>query len=204
MSAMAKKREKLQFKFLSHILYTGSRFGCEEERSWPATIEMNENGGMKDVEFKMYIEKSICPFYPDMDDAPGKHILLKVNSGPGRKGKKLLMKCQFHRLCIYPSLPNATSVQQEMHIYYGPFKSIVHCNLKRIASAFYTAGDIIPLGVSTVGLIIYGGTILVGRTDIMCRNACRTIQCAIKSSFLEQGWSNAPHQKVPQKTEGSS
>jgi hypothetical protein len=32
-------------------------------------------------------------------------------------------------------------------------------------------GDNIPLGMSTVGLIMYGGTILVGRTDIMCRNA---------------------------------
>jgi hypothetical protein len=39
------------------------------------------------------------------------------------------------RLCIYPGLPNATSVQQETDINYCPFKSIVCDNLKRIASA---------------------------------------------------------------------
>jgi hypothetical protein len=44
--------------------------------------------------------------------------------------------CLFRGLYIYPDLPNATSVQQEMGIYYGPFKSIVCDNLKKISSAF--------------------------------------------------------------------
>jgi hypothetical protein len=39
----------------------------------------------------------------------------------------------------FPGLPNATSVQQEMDINYGSFKSIVHDNLKQISSAFYAA-----------------------------------------------------------------
>ena len=49
--------------------------------------------------------------------------------------------------------------------------SIVCNNLKRIILAFYAAGEDIPLGMSTFGLIIHGSIILVGTTDIMCRNA---------------------------------
>jgi hypothetical protein len=47
------------------------RFGCEEKRSWPAAIGMNEKGGMMDDEFEKYIKNSICPLYPDMEDTPG-------------------------------------------------------------------------------------------------------------------------------------
>ncbi len=171
MCATAKEREKLRFEFLSHILYTHGRFDYEEERSWPAMIGINEKGGMADNEFEEYIKNSIWPIYPDMEDTPGKHMLSKVDSGPGRNGKELLMKCQLHGLCIYPGLPNATSVQQEMDINYSPFKSIAHNNLKGIASAFYALGEDIPLGGLTLGLIVYGGTIPVGTTNIMCHNA---------------------------------
>jgi hypothetical protein len=52
---------------------------------------MNEKEGMTDDEFKKYIEYSICPLYPDMEDKPGKRVLLKVDSGPGRNRKDLLM-----------------------------------------------------------------------------------------------------------------
>jgi hypothetical protein len=60
-SATAKEREKIQFEFLSHVLYMCGRFGCEEERTWPATIGMNEKGSMTDDDFEQYIENSICP-----------------------------------------------------------------------------------------------------------------------------------------------
>ncbi len=88
---------------------------------------------MTDEEFEKYIDNSIVPLYPDLKDMPGKRILLKVYSGPGRNGRELLMKCQFCGLYIYPGLANATSVQQEMEINYGPFKSVTRNNLKGIS-----------------------------------------------------------------------
>jgi hypothetical protein len=100
-------------------------------------------------------------------------VLLLVDSHPGGNGKELLTKCGFHGLYIYPSLPNRTSVKHtagDGHNY-GPFKSIIHDSLKRIASALYIAGEDIPLEVLTFGLIVYGSTILMGTTNITCRNA---------------------------------
>jgi hypothetical protein len=42
-SATAEEREKVRYEFLIHILDTRGIFGCEEERSWPCTIGMNES-----------------------------------------------------------------------------------------------------------------------------------------------------------------
>jgi hypothetical protein len=81
------------------------------------------------------------------------------------------MKCWFQGLYIYRGLPNATSVQKETDLNCSPFKSVVRNNLKKILSAFYTAGISISLGMSTFELIVYGGTIPVDTTTISCRNA---------------------------------
>jgi hypothetical protein len=157
---------------LTHILEAQGKFGCTEERSWPCTIGMNKKGGMMDEKFKKYINNSIVPLYPDLKDMPGKRILLKIDSGPGRNGRELLMSCQFCWFYLYPGLPNATSVQQEVGHNYDPFKSVVCDNLKKMSSAFYAAGLTIPLNMTTFGLIVCGGTIPVGLlTTITCRNA---------------------------------
>jgi len=110
---MAEEREKVRYEFLTHILDTRGRFGCKEERSWPCTIGMNKKGGMTDDKFEKYINNSIVLLNTGLKDTPGKRVLLKVDSGPGRNGKDLLLKCRFRGLYIYPGLPNATSVQTE-------------------------------------------------------------------------------------------
>ncbi len=40
---------------------------------------MNEK--MNNKEFEYYIDDSIIPLFPDLEDMPGKCILLKVDSG---------------------------------------------------------------------------------------------------------------------------
>jgi hypothetical protein len=82
----AKKRERLCFEFLCHVLNTRGRFGCDDKREWLCTIGMNENGGMSDKEFKCYINNRIVPLFSVLEDAPRKHILLKVDSSPGCNG----------------------------------------------------------------------------------------------------------------------
>ncbi len=88
----------------------------------------NEKGGMNDKDFERYIYNSIVPLFPDLEDRPGKGILLKVDNGPGHNRQDLLNKCQFRGVYIYPGLPNNTSVQQETDINYGPFKGVVQRN----------------------------------------------------------------------------
>jgi hypothetical protein len=58
-------------------------------------IGLNEKDGMNNQEFDKYINNSIVPLYPDLEDTPGKRVLLKVDSGPGRNGRDLLNKARF-------------------------------------------------------------------------------------------------------------
>jgi hypothetical protein len=52
---------------------------------------MNERAGMNAVELdNKYIMNSILPLYPDIQDYPGKRVLLKLDSGPGRLNVKML------------------------------------------------------------------------------------------------------------------
>jgi hypothetical protein len=78
---------------------------------WPCTIGLNEKGGMNDEEFDKYIDNSIVPLYPDLEDTPGKRVLQKVDSGPGCNRRDLLNKAWFQGGYLFPGLPNATSVQ---------------------------------------------------------------------------------------------
>ena len=101
---MTEEHEKLRFDFLHHVSSTRGRFGCEEERVWPCTIGMNEKGGMDDEEFDKYIDNSIVPLYPDLEDTQGKRVLLKVDSGSGRNGRDLLNKARFRGVYLFPGL----------------------------------------------------------------------------------------------------
>jgi hypothetical protein len=113
---------------------TRGRFGCKEVREWPATIGMNKKGGMNNGKFNKYITNLIIPLFPDLEDVPGKRVLLKVDSGPGWNRTALLLKMRFQGVYLYPGLPNTTSAQQEKDINYGPFKSAIMTNLKNIPS----------------------------------------------------------------------
>ncbi len=90
---------------------------------------------MNDEEFERYINNTIIPLFPDMEDTPGKHVLLKVDSGPGRNCMSLLISCRFRGLYLFLGLPNATSVQQETDRNYRLFKKVVCRNLATLATS---------------------------------------------------------------------
>ena len=53
---------------------------------------------MTDVKFEKYIDISIVPLFPELEDTKGKRVILKVDSSLGRNGRDLLMKCHFRGL----------------------------------------------------------------------------------------------------------
>jgi hypothetical protein len=105
---------------------------------WLCIVGMNGKGGMNNKEFECYIDISIIPLFPNLEDMPGKYILLKVNSSHSCNWRDLLNKCWFRGVYIYPSLPNSTSMQQEADItIYGPFKGVIWRNLAKITMTCY-------------------------------------------------------------------
>jgi hypothetical protein len=94
-TATAVECEKVRVNFLRHFMNSQRRFGCEEVREWLATIGMNKKGGMNDEEFDKYVNNMIVPLFPDLEDVPGKRMLLKVDSSPGQNKTALLLKGYF-------------------------------------------------------------------------------------------------------------
>ncbi len=105
-------------------------------------------GGMNNEEFEHYIDNSIVPLFPNLEDMSGKCILLNIDSGRGWNWRDLLNKCWFRGVYIYLGLPNSTSMQQETEInFYGPFKGFVQRNLAKIAMTCYAKEITMSLGV---------------------------------------------------------
>ncbi len=136
---------------------------------------MSKKSSIYNEEFEHYINNSIVSLFPDLEGTPGKHILFKVNSGPGCNGRDLLNKCQFKGVCINPSLPKATSLQQETEINNGSFKfkGVVLRNLAINAMTCYAKWISMSLGTLTFGLMVYGG---------VCPDSGITLENALEST----------------------
>ena len=47
-------------------------------------MNCNAKAGMDAVEFSKYLQTSVMSLYPDVQDTPGKRVIIIVDSGPGR------------------------------------------------------------------------------------------------------------------------
>jgi hypothetical protein len=88
-------------------------FGHEEIQSFPISLGLNNKGGMDDVEFFDYLQKSIMKLYPDAAPVKGKWVFIKCDSGPGRLNPDLLAYLRYRGFLLYPGVPNTTAVSQE-------------------------------------------------------------------------------------------
>jgi hypothetical protein len=133
------------------------KFGCAEEHTWPVLFGQNKKGGMDSEEFVKYLFGSIVILSPHAKDKPGHHVLLKVDSGPGRMNLNLLTKLRLLGFVLYPCVPNTTHVMQETDQNYGPFKTQFLSNLDLIVDARLTAKKNLSLQQKFVGLPLFGG-----------------------------------------------
>jgi hypothetical protein len=87
---------------MEHMPSIWGKFGKDKVCLWPVTFGQNEKGGMDDEEFKKYLMNLVVPLYPNTKDRPGKHVILKVDSGPGRTNLSLLTKLKLLGFVLYP------------------------------------------------------------------------------------------------------
>ncbi len=114
-------------------------------------------GGIDNKEFSKYMRGSIAPLFPDALDQPGCHLLLKVDSGPGRMNLQLLAILKLLGIILYPCDPNTTRITQETDQLYGPFKTQFLKNLHFIIEARLDNSKSLSLAPKMVGLPLFGG-----------------------------------------------
>ncbi len=63
------------------------------------------------------VMNSIVPLYLHARNKPGMHVMLKVDSGPGRMNLNLLARLRCLGSILYPCVPNTMHVTQETDCY---------------------------------------------------------------------------------------
>jgi hypothetical protein len=132
------------------------KFGFKEKQERPCTFGMNEKAGMNAVELNKYIANSILPLFPDMEDVPGKRVLLKVDSGPGRSNIEMLADLRLQGCYLVPGVPNTTAVTQETDQNYGPFKGKYRANIRKLTQRRFDRN--MGVYITDLPLLVFGGT----------------------------------------------
>jgi hypothetical protein len=146
-----------------HDIY--GKFGYEVEKYHPCTFGMNEKGGMNTYEFEEYLKNSLVTLYPDAADVPGRRVLLKADSGPGRKNTELMAYLRVRGFYFIPGLPNSTHVTQEMELLFGQLKSVFCNNLEKLTRGCLQRNLSIPSSAEIVGLLLFGGSYFPDEND---------------------------------------
>jgi hypothetical protein len=126
---------RLQYDVEEHMPSIWGKFGKDKVCLWPVTFGQNEKGGMDDEEFEKYLLNLIMLLYPIAKDRPGKRVILKVDSGPGRTNLSLFTKLRLLGFVLYPCMPNTMHVMQKTNQNYGSFKTHFSQTLEDIVDA---------------------------------------------------------------------
>jgi hypothetical protein len=148
---------RIDIDVAEHMQQVLGKFGCNEVKTWPITFGTNEKGGMDNEEFTKYMRSSIIPLFPDAVNQPGRWVLLKVDSGPGRMNLELLATLKLIGFILYPCVLNTMHVMQETDQLYGPFKTQFMKNLDKIIKARLDKNKSLSLAPKMVGLPLFGG-----------------------------------------------
>jgi len=95
------------------------------------------------------------PLYLDMADVPGKRVLMKVDSGPGRMNTEMLAELRLKGMYLMPGVPNTTQVTQETDQSYGQYKSIYRRNLRLLSQRRQPWKK--PVVLTDLAILVFGG-----------------------------------------------
>ena len=79
------EKKRIQRLFVDSVPVVHRVYGSNRLVTDGITINCNRTAGMETIEFRKYLEDSICPLYPKASDIPGKQVFLMVDIGPGQK-----------------------------------------------------------------------------------------------------------------------
>ena len=97
-------------------------------------------------------------FTDTVSEEPGKRVLVKMDSGPGRRNVEMLARLKNLGFYLYPGIPNMTSISQETDQNYGMFKSAFQFNLGDVVQDRNELGMNSTVSITLIGLLICGGT----------------------------------------------
>ena len=161
------EKERFRVDWIGNSKDVVAQFGWNESKAHPCTFGLNERAGMTAEELQKYMENSIFPLYPDVEDIPGKRVIIKADSGPGRMNVDMLAGLKVRGVYLTPGVPNTTGKTQETDQNYAMFKTSFRDNLRVLTQARHDKG--FSIQVPDISLLVFGGK--CPKTSTLLRDA---------------------------------
>ena len=111
---MKLNQERIKIITIIRVVKTVGNFGLSEPTNLWGAAGVNEKGGMDDTTFEKYIINLSIAIFPYAKDLSVLKVLVNIDIGPGRSNFNLLEILRLCGYCLYPEVPNSTSVSQEI------------------------------------------------------------------------------------------
>lgn len=153
------KQPRINVKMIQNCPYLDVQLGMKGKHPCPPEFAYNRKAGMNGEFFKVWADH-LKRYWPDMDDAPGKRVLLKSDGGPGRSGDIFLVDVRRDGLVSFPGLPNGSEDTQEADQLIAAIKAGVYRNRDSLYAARCTVGCKNPdVRHDDLPLLLMGGTV---------------------------------------------
>ena len=160
-SAKTMERMKIDTKKLLSFQQVHGQYGFDSKMYHDTTVAMSGKGGMNAVIFENWIAEHVMPLWPDLEDVPGKRVMLKTDMGPGRFQDGFLSRTFVEGMGVFPGLPNGTGCGQEMDQLFCAFKTCCYRNRTKLYNARHALDESATITLLDAGYIIFGGSVLL-------------------------------------------
>ena len=137
-----------------------AKYGNTFARWYDVNIQFSPKGSMNSSIMGHWVQ-GLSEYYPDVADEPGKRVIVKSDSGPGRlKNEKFMNNLLMDGFKFFASLPNGTEITQEMDQLFAEFKRLCYLNRDQLFEALVSVyGPKAKLTLDHVGYIVFGGEV---------------------------------------------
>ena len=153
------KNPSVSGELVSRLHQIEGKFGHTVRKWFDPLIAYSEKGGVTTDIFLKWVEDTVLKLYPNVEDKPGKRVVMKFDCGPGRYNEKFLLLARALGIYFFPGLPNGTEITQEMDALYHLVKSIGERNRQKIYDArFKVMGESAKVHLNDLPVMLHGGT----------------------------------------------
>jgi hypothetical protein len=162
------ENRKIYAKHIGSLQQICGKFGHSMPRWHDCSVATSPHGSMTSEIFDEFITEKLVRYWPDLEDSPGKRVIISADGGPGRMNSDFLAKGRILGIYHMPKCPNTTEETQEMDQLFSALKSAIYRNRDVLYKArFEVDGYSASLGLEDVGHLIFGG-----RVEVTNRAGC--------------------------------
>jgi hypothetical protein len=171
---------KASLEFMACLPQILGQYGFPEKRFFDVPYTGNKPGGMNNMAHRLW-HQHIRTYYPDAADVPGKRVITKSDSGPGRFDSRHLMECRVDGFHCFQGLPNGTEIGAEMDQLFGYNKTLVYGNMDTlIARKWELEGPNAQLSLTDMASCIFGCDVTLKDGEVV------TLEKAYEKAFSRE------------------